>query len=74
MKFHQHVARMTAKAIRQCLAIKRLRGVRPKQVRQLYNAKVTPIMDYYASAWYGLGKWGTFSLLRNMEKVQRIGA
>jgi hypothetical protein len=74
MKFHQHVARMTAKATRQCLAIKRLRGVRPKQVRQLYNATVTPIMDYCASAWYGPGKWGNLSLLRNMEKVQRIGA
>lgn len=74
MKFHQHVARMKAKATRQCLAIKRLRGVRPKQVRQLYNATVTPIMDYCASAWYGPEKWGTLSLLRNMEKVQRIGA
>jgi hypothetical protein len=31
-------------------------------------------MDYYASAWYGLGKWGTLSLLRNIEKVQRIRA
>jgi len=74
MKFHQHIARTTAKAIRQCLAIKRLRGVRPKQVRQLYNATVTPIMDYCASAWYGPEKWGTLSLLRNMERVQRIGA
>jgi hypothetical protein len=27
--------------------------IRPKQVRQLYNATVTPIMDYCASAWYG---------------------
>jgi hypothetical protein len=65
---------VTAKAIRQCLAIKRLRGVRPKQVRQLYNATVTPIMDYCASTWYGPGKWGTLSLLRSMEKVQRIRA
>jgi hypothetical protein len=31
-------------------------------------------MDYYALAWYGLEKWGTLSLLRNMERVQRIGA
>ena len=74
MKFHQHVARVTAKAMKQCLAIKRLRGIRPKQVRQLYNATVTPIMDYCASAWYGPEKWGTTSLLRDMEKVQRIGA
>jgi len=63
------VARITAKATGQCLAIKRLRGVWPKQVRQLYNATVTPSMDYRASAWYGPGKWGTLSLLRNMEKV-----
>ena len=31
-------------------------------------------MDYCASAWYGPEKWGTTSLLRDMEKVQRIGA
>jgi hypothetical protein len=31
-------------------------------------------MDYYASAWYRLAKWGTLSLLHDMEKVQRIGA
>jgi hypothetical protein len=48
--------------------------IRPKQVRQLYNATVTPIMDYCASAWYRPKKWGTLSLLRNMERVQRIGA
>jgi hypothetical protein len=74
MKFSQHVAAVTAKATKQCLAIRRLRGVRPKQVRQLYNATVAPIMDYCASAWYGPAKWGTLSLLHDMEKVQRIGA
>jgi hypothetical protein len=31
-------------------------------------------MDYYASTWYSLGKWGTLLLLRNIEKVQRIRA
>lgn len=31
-------------------------------------------MDYCASAWYGPEKWGTISLLRHMERVQRIGA
>lgn len=74
MKFHQHVATVRAKATRQCLAIRRLRGVRPKQVKQLYNATAGPIMDYCASAWYGPEKWGTISLLRNVERVQRIGA
>jgi hypothetical protein len=44
-KSHQHVAIVTAKATRQCLAIRRLRGMRRKQVRQLYNATFTPIMD-----------------------------
>jgi hypothetical protein len=73
-KSHQHVATVTAKATRQCLAIRRLRGMRPKQVRQLYNATVTSIRDYCASAWYGPEKWGTTSLPRNLERVQRIGA
>lgn len=74
MKFRQHISRVTAKATKQCLAIKRLRGIRPKQVRQLYIATVTPIMDYCASAWFGPQKWGTGSLLQEMDKVQRLGA
>jgi hypothetical protein len=71
---NSRVARVIAKATRQCLAIKRLRGFRPKQVRQLYNATVTFIVDYCASAWYGPEKWGTVSLLHDVDRVQRIGA
>jgi ribonuclease HI len=74
MTFSQHVARVTAKATKQCLAIRRLRGVRPKQVRQLYNATVVPIMDYGASVWYGPGKYALTIHLADMDKVQRIGA
>jgi hypothetical protein len=61
------VARVTAKATKQCLAIRRLRGVRPKQVRQLYNATVVPIMDYGASVWYGPGKYALATQLADMD-------
>jgi hypothetical protein len=71
---NSRVARVIAKATRQCLAIKRLRGFRPKQVRQLYNATVTFIVDYCASAWYGPERCGTVSLLHDMHRVQCIGA
>lgn len=50
LKMEDHIAKATTKAFKQCLAIKRLKGVRPRAMRQLYNAIVVPIIDYAASA------------------------
>lgn len=74
MTFKQHIAKVTSKATNQCLAIKRLRGVRPKQARQLYTATVTPILDYCATAWYAPGRRGITSHVRELEAVQKLGA
>lgn len=45
-----HITKAITKAFKQCLAIKRLKGVRLRAIRQLYNAIVVPIIDYAASA------------------------
>ncbi|THY07666.1 hypothetical protein D6D01_09738 [Aureobasidium pullulans] len=74
MKLDLQIATVTARVTGRYLAVGRLRRVRSKQVRQLYNATVILIMDYCASAWYGPEKSGALSLLRNMEMVERIGA
>ena len=43
-------------------------------MRQLYNAVVTPTTDYAASVWYAPQRRGTGMLLKQLEKVQRLGA
>jgi len=35
---------------------------------------VTLVLDYAASAWYGLGKKGVLRLTNTLDKVQRLGA
>lgn len=74
LKMHTHIQAITAAATKQALALTRLRGMRPRQIRQLYTSTVTPIMDYAASTWYSLQRWGTLQHLYAFDKVQRIGA
>ncbi len=64
----EHVSNAASKAISQCLAIKRLRGIKPKAMRQLYSTAVTSISDYAASIWY---KPKTSYPL--FDQVQRLG-
>ncbi len=52
LRMKEHVSNSAAKAIQRCLAIKRLRGIKPKAMRQLYSTAVTSITDYAASVWY----------------------
>lgn len=75
LRMDAHIAKVTAKASKQCFAIKRLRGVHSRQMRQLYNAVVTPITDYAALVWYAppLRK-GTWTILKHLQRVQRLGA
>ncbi|KAM0718341.1 hypothetical protein Q7P37_006673 [Cladosporium fusiforme] len=71
---NKHIVRVTQKATRACLELQALKGRRPAKMRQRYGACVTPITDYAASAWYGLGKRGVVGLTNALEKVQRLGA
>jgi hypothetical protein len=42
-------------------------------MRQLFKSCVLPIIDYAASAWFGLGQRGTTRLCNQLDKVQRLG-
>lgn len=64
----EHVSNAASKAISRCLAIKRLRGIKPKAMRQLYRTAVTSISEYAASTWY---KPKTSYPL--FDQVQRLG-
>lgn len=45
----EHVSKVVARAMDKCKALRRIRGVRPAQMRQLYTAAVVPTTDYEPS-------------------------
>ena len=68
LRMKEHVSNAATKAISRCLAIKRLRGIKQKAMRQLYRTAVTSIADYAASTWYK--PKASYPLL---DQVQRLG-
>jgi ribonuclease HI len=74
LSMDEHVSRVTTKGLKACLSLQAIKGVRPKQMRQLFRSCVLPIVDYAASTWFGPGQRGVVRLCNALEKVQRIGA
>jgi ribonuclease HI len=74
LSMDEHISRVTTKGIKACLSLQAIKGVRPKQMRQLFRSCVLPIIDYAASTWFGPGQRGVIRLCNALEKVQRIGA
>lgn len=52
LQIKEYLSNSTAKTIQQCLAIKRLNGIKPKAICQLYSTAVTSITDYATTIWY----------------------
>lgn len=51
LRMNEHVTRMANKATYAAIALRGIKGVRPAQMRQLYQSCVLPILDYGASTW-----------------------
>jgi hypothetical protein len=51
LHFRTHVAAKAAEAFKAALALKRLKGLRPSSIRQLFLAIVAPVMDYASPIW-----------------------
>ena len=51
-----HTDKVVQAATKKCLAIRRLRGMRLKQTRQLYRTVIAATTDYAASAWVVKGR------------------
>ena len=49
LSMNEHVSKAVSKAIGKCMALRKIRGVRPAQMRQMYAAAVVPATDYAAS-------------------------
>ena len=73
LKMTGHVAQKTAKAMRTCFALQRLKGLRLAQTRQLYRSVVLPIVDYPALVWYAHDYEGSPPKLQLLNQVQRAG-
>jgi hypothetical protein len=69
-----HISKVSVRVLAKCIALQSVKGIRLKQMRQLYKACVVPTMDYATSAWFGPGKWGTERHLNRLDQVQRLGA
>ena len=74
LRMKLHIDKVVQAATKKCLAIRRLRGIRPKQMRQLYRAVIAPTVDYAASTWFARGRWGMQDHLTRLNRVQRLGA
>ena len=70
----EHIAQVASRAMGKCMALRKIRGVRPIQMRQLYMATVVPATDYAASTWYAPGRKGTKRLIDQFERVQRVAS
>lgn len=46
---NEHVLKAVARATGKCMALRKIRGVQPAQIRQMYMAAVVPMTDYVAS-------------------------
>lgn len=56
------------------IVIGRLRGVRPKQVRELYQSVISATTDFAASTWCARDRSGVREHLARLGRVQRMGA
>jgi hypothetical protein len=71
---NEHVPKAVSKAMGRCMALRKIRGVRPAQMRQMYIVAVVPTTDYAASTWYAPSCIGVKRHVVALERVQRLAA
>lgn len=69
-----HIDKTVTSATQRCLAMGRLRDIKPKQMRQPHRAVVDTTIDYAASTWYARGRLGVTDHISRLERIQRMGA
>jgi hypothetical protein len=65
----EHISKVTTKGVKACTTLQAIKGVRPRQMRQLFRSYVLPIIDYATSTWFGPGQRGVSRLYYILEKV-----
>jgi hypothetical protein len=72
LSMNEHVSNAVAKAIGKCMALRKIRGIRPAQMRQMYAAAVVPTTHYTASVWYAPSRISVKGHVVTLERVQRL--
>jgi len=71
LRFKAHLAHKAGKATKVALALRRLKGLRPKTVKQLAKSAVLPVADYASPVWYPIA---THEMKQLLMQAQRITA
>ncbi|KAH7111106.1 hypothetical protein B0J11DRAFT_447714, partial [Dendryphion nanum] len=71
VRFKVHLADKAGKATKEALALRRLKGLQPKTVKQLAMSAVLPVADYASPIWYPIA---TQDMRRLLQQAQRITA
>jgi ribonuclease HI len=69
LRWKEHVQQAIKRATKTTIALSGLRHLRPEQMRQLYQACVTPIVDYASTVWHDPLRDKVH--LRHLNTVQR---
>ncbi|KAI3093180.1 hypothetical protein CBS147333_10127 [Penicillium roqueforti] len=69
LRWKEHVQQAVKRATKVNIALGGLRQLRPEQMRQLYEACVTPVVDYASTVWHDPLRDKTH--LRHLRTVQR---
>lgn len=71
LRFKIHLAHGASKATKVALALRRLKGLRPKTVKQLATSAVLLVADYASPVWYLIA---THEIKQLLMQAQRITA
>ena len=69
LRWKEHVQQAIKRATQVNIALGGLRHLRAEQIRQLYQACITPVVDYASTVWHDPLRDKTH--LRNLNTVQR---
>src|SRR2546421_11919239 len=71
LRYGIYTARVAKRGLRAPMALRRLRGLRPRTVRQLFISAVAPVVNYASPLW----SQGHTTRMESMaDQVQRIAA
>jgi hypothetical protein len=69
LRFKAYLADKAGKATKVALALRRLKGLQPKSIKQLAKSSVLPVVDYASPIWYQLVMQELIQLLQQAQRI-----
>ena len=70
LRYEEHMAGKADKAFMAALALKRLQGLRPSTMWQLFLATLAPVVDYTSAIRYLAASYKTLTMLERAQELQ----